>query len=124
MIILINVPSKNRHDDIHDRVIAHLTKTLARLVHRITSASVTLTDENGPRRGIDHQCRVNVVISGVGQFTTSAKHESPLAAVRLATARARRMILTRIKRPKALRGRSRKGAPKPVEFHTEKILPI
>lgn len=107
MKISINVPSDLKQSGFQDSIIGRITQTLARFSNRVASVNVTLTDENGPRGGIDKQCRVRIVMPGFRQLTTSAQHENPLAAVGRAADRARRIVLTKLKRPKALRMRNR-----------------
>jgi ribosome-associated translation inhibitor RaiA len=109
MRIKINAPSDANRHHFQDSVIEQLTKTLARFSNRITTVNVTLADENGPR-GIDKQCRVSIVMPRVGQLSASATHENPLAAVAEAADRARRVVLTKLKRPKSLQRRKRRSS--------------
>ena len=108
MRIQINAPSDAKRQHFQDSIIEQLTKTLARVSNRITSVNVTLTDENGPRGGIDKQCRVSIVMPRLGQLSASATHENPSAAVAQAADRVRRVVLTKLKRPKSLQGRKRR----------------
>jgi ribosome-associated translation inhibitor RaiA len=78
---------------------------LRRISHRIDHISITLTDDNGLRGGVDKQCRVRVEVRGLGVVTTDARHDNLLAAIDKALRRARRIILKRLKRRVA---RSRK----------------
>ncbi len=84
------------------------SNALARFTPRIAHVSVTIVDENGPKGGIDKLCRVNVLMPGLGTVTTSARHEKLMAAVSDAARRARRIVVTKLKRPNALRLRQRK----------------
>ena len=95
-----------------------MTKALARFSDRISSVNVALVDENGPRGGIDKLCRVSVVMPRLGQVSASAKHENPWAAVTEATDRVRRMILTKLKRPKTLQLRRRRNPSEPMPSET------
>lgn len=124
MIISVKAPSEPIADGFQKFAIERITKTLARLAHRVTSVDVRLTDENGPRGGIDKQCRVSVAASGLGLVTTSAKHENPRVAVRLATDRARRTLLTKLKRPTALRVRRHKNAREHSASHSDAALQV
>lgn len=110
MRIQISAPSDAKRHHFLDSVIEQLTKTLARFSKRITSVNVTLTDENGPRGGIDKQCRVSIVMPRLGQLSASATHENPSAAVAQAADRMRRVVLTKLKRPKSLQSRKRRSS--------------
>lgn len=110
MRISINAPSDAKRHYFEDSVIEQLTKTLARFSNRIMSVNVTLTDENRPRGGIDKQCRVSIVMQRLGQLSASATHENTSAAVAEAADRARRVVLTKLKRPKSLQRRKRRSS--------------
>lgn len=107
MKISVNAPSEPKRHDFESSVIGRLSKTLARFSHRITSVNVTLTDENGPRGGIDKLCRLSVVMPRLGELAASATHDNPFAAVAQAASRVRRIVLTKLKRPKSLQIRNR-----------------
>lgn len=93
--------------DAIDSIRMLLTSTLARFTPRIAQVSVLIADENGPKGGIDKLCRVNVQMPGLGMVTTTARHEKTMAAVSEAARRARRMVVTKLKRPQSLRNRQR-----------------
>lgn len=82
-----------------------LNIVLRRISDRIDHVSITLTDDNGLRGGVDKHCRVRGEVRGLGIVTTDARHENVLAAIEKALRRARRIILKRLKRRVA---RSRK----------------
>ncbi|QDS99552.1 hypothetical protein HG15A2_28760 [Adhaeretor mobilis] len=88
-----------------------LMKTLARFSDRITRVDVTLTDENGPRGGVDKRCRLSVIMPGNGELATSAKDENPWKAIDRAVRRARRIVVTKLKRPITLRTRGHQNEP-------------
>lgn len=109
MDITITHPSKVKHSGFRDSVAEQLRRTLARFSNRIARVDVTLTDENGPRGGVDKQCRVSVLMPGIGEIATTAKNESPWAAVAYAARRARRKVLTKLTRPRSQRKRHRRN---------------
>ena len=109
MNINVKAPDNTKRNDFQESVIDRLTRTLSRFSHQISRVNVTLTDENGPRGGVDKRCRVSVVMPSVGEFAASAKHENSWAAVAQATGRVRRKILTQLKRPHSLRKRLRRN---------------
>ena len=114
MKITIHAPLETGEVGFLDSITDRMTRTLARFSDRISSVEVAIVDENGPRGGIDKQCRVNVVMPRLGQVSASAKHENPWAAFKQATERVRRMILTKRKRPTALQVRRRKNLTEPM----------
>ncbi|MCA9180860.1 MAG: hypothetical protein KDA51_05385, partial [Planctomycetales bacterium] len=81
---------------------------LERISNRIDHVSMTLTDDDGSKGGVDKHCRVIVSVRGVGTITTAGRHEKVLAAIDMALRRARRVILSRFKRRAT---RSRKQHP-------------
>ncbi len=107
MRITINAPSDAMCLQYQDSVLEQLTKTLVRFSKRIASVNVTLTDEDGPRGGIDKLCRVSLVMPRLGQVSASARHESLPTAVAEAAVRVRRLVLTKLKRPKSVQRRKR-----------------
>ena len=119
MRISVNAPSEPKRHDFESSVIGRLSKTLARFSHRITSVNVTLTDENGPRGGIDKLCRVSVVMPRLGELAASATHDNPFAAVAQAASRVRRIVLMKLKRPKSHQIRNRKRRPESSESQSE-----
>lgn len=86
---------------------AALFSTFARFASRIEQVSVLVIDENGPRGGVDKVCRVTVRMLGHGTVVTTARREKLMAAVGEAAQRARRIVVTKLKRPHSLRLRRR-----------------
>ena len=116
MKISIHAPLEAAQLGFQDSITSRITRALARFSDHISTVDVAIVDENGPRGGIDKQCRVSVVMPRFGQVSASAKHENPWAAVTEATERVRRMILTKLKRPKALQVRRRKNPTEPMSL--------
>ncbi|APZ94259.1 hypothetical protein Fuma_03884 [Fuerstiella marisgermanici] len=106
MEISVTTPRRTR-STFRESVADRLAQALARFENRISEVSVTLSDTNGPRGGVDKECRVNVVMPGFDVLTTSARHENVWGAVAKATERARRIVLTKLKRPLAMRAERR-----------------
>ncbi len=61
---------------------------LGRFVGRISLVTVSLTDVNGPRRGMDKQCRLVVRLIPSGKVTIEEEHGDAATAVALAADRA------------------------------------
>ena len=103
------VPSpETRTDGFRESVADRLRQRFSRFSHRIAHIDVALTDENGPRGGADKQCRVRVLMHGLGEIATTARDDSVWAAIDQAVMRARRKVVTKIKRPRSLRERFRR----------------
>lgn len=90
-----------------DSIRTLLSSALARFNSRIEQVSVLVIDENGPRGGVDKICRVAVRMLGLGTVVTTARHGKFMAAVSEAAGRARRIVITKLKRPHSLRLRRR-----------------
>lgn len=108
MVVSVNVPLKAKQHDFSSTVIVRITRMFARISHRLSRVHVTLSDENGPRGGVDMQCRIAVMISGCGEIVSTATDANLWVAFDHAARRARRIVLTKIKRPQALRDRYRR----------------
>ncbi|MEQ9411787.1 MAG: hypothetical protein RIK87_28990 [Fuerstiella sp.] len=107
MQISVANPASRLSDVFRGAVGSRLQTALARFSNRITQVEATLSDENGPRGGVDKQCRVSVVMPGIGTISTSARHENLMAAVGQAARRARRIVITKLKRPSSVRAKRR-----------------
>ena len=94
---------------VRDSVVRRVKRALSRFSGRIAQVDVSITDENSSRGGVDKHCRIRVRMPGIKPFVATAKDESPWAAVTHAVNRARRMIMTKLKRPRSQRARSRRN---------------
>lgn len=93
-----------------------LGRKLGKFASSIERVSVRVTDDNGPRGGVDRVCNVKVVLSGLPSVVVEDRAVTPQAAFDLAlraTERAVRRSLDR-RRMKPL-GRRRPGARAPTE---------
>ncbi|MDF0677014.1 MAG: hypothetical protein P0120_22165 [Nitrospira sp.] len=94
-----------------------LSVKLGKFANSIERVSVRVEDVNGPRSGIDHVCRIKVVLSGLPSVVYEAQGEFPDAAIRSAlvgTERAvRRSLNRRRKQPIKVGARSRTSATRP-----------
>ena len=55
-------------DELRDLVTRRLELALDTFKGRIETASVYLTDMNGPRRGVDKLCQITVRVQGIGDL--------------------------------------------------------
>ena len=94
-------------DDLRNHVDRRLRFALTRFGSRIRRLSVGLTDVNGPRGGVDIQCRVQAVLASGDTLVVRAVRTDPFTAVAGASERIAHTIMRRLDRRKdARRGRA------------------
>ena len=71
---------------------------LARFGDRLARARVRIVDLNGPDGGIDMECLVEVMVTGVGVLLVKAVAASPYTAIDVATDRMRGVVARRVRR--------------------------
>jgi hypothetical protein len=79
-------------------VLSRIRFIWARLAHRVRSAVVSFDDLNGPRGGLDVQCRIKLVLRPGDEVNVSATAAFPGAAAGQAAERALRCVRARIRR--------------------------
>lgn len=57
---------------------------LGKYAPSIEHVHVRLEDLNGPKGGVDHECRIQVMLSGLGQIVVKDRHMDVIAAFDLA----------------------------------------
>lgn len=124
MRITVSTSLEPRRSTLRALIQSLLANTLQRFSTRISQVSVLVTDENGPRGGVDKLCRIHLLVPGMGAVTTTARHERPLVAVAEAARRARRVVVDKLKRPRSLRARRRSTDPwqLPLDTHNDSSL--
>lgn len=100
MEIQLQIRTKNfrLHYKIREELERLVRVALARFVGRISHVTVGLADLNGPRRGIDKQCRLVVRMIPARKVTIEERHADIGAAVALAADRARWNVGRELKR--------------------------
>jgi ribosome-associated translation inhibitor RaiA len=73
-----------------------LTFALGRLAGRVRGVRVTLVDVNGPRGGVDKQCRAVVDLSGAGSVVVAHRADRWAGAVDGAAGRLARAVRRRL----------------------------
>lgn len=76
--------------DLTSLVARRLGFALARFVHSIERVRVTFSDRNGPRGGVDKECRIEVGAVGVPVIIAGGVATSVAGALDVAAARASR----------------------------------
>ena len=77
-----------------------LQSALSRFESKIDSIQLTLRDNNGPRGGIDQQCRVHVHLNDGTDITVSEVQASLFAAVASVADRVAHTVMRRLERRK------------------------
>lgn len=99
-------------DAIQEEMERRIRFALGRFVGRISLVTVGLADLNGPRRGMDKQCRLVVRLIPAGKVTIEEKHADASTAVALAADRAGWNVGRELKRQRDARtGRRSSGMP-------------
>ena len=71
-----------------------IQRALGRFTHKINEAIVTFEDLNGPRGGMDIQCRLRLLLHPRGEINVSAVDATAYLALRDAAQRAKRQVKT------------------------------
>lgn len=95
-----NVPGSA---DIISHVDRRLSFCLSRMEHEIERVDVTLSDLNGPKAGVDKQCKVVIKPIGLRKIVVTEKQQSIQLAVDVSLARAGRSLVRKLKRKTLLR---------------------
>lgn len=101
--------------EVADRTVDRVRAALERYGQFIREASVRLTDENGPRGGVDQSCVVRVALRGAPDVTIRERGERPLAAVGAAMKRVRRAVSERINARARIGRRERRPPDEPAD---------
>lgn len=65
---------------------------LTRFTTHVRETSLSLSDPNGPRSGVDKRCVLRVVLKGLPEVVVQETHQSAEQAIRFAVARAARSV--------------------------------
>jgi ribosome-associated translation inhibitor RaiA len=97
--------------DLMSHIRRRLHSALGRFARAIERVEVRLTDENGPRNGIDQRCKL-VLVPARGRPVLVTEHldADPFAAVGRAAERAGRAFARALERRRARRTRRPRGA--------------
>jgi putative sigma-54 modulation protein len=113
MYLQIRAKNFRLHDTDREEMERRLQFALTRFDGRIFQVTVGLADLNGPRGGVDKQCRLVVKLASSGKVTIEETHASASAAVALAAERAGRAVGRELKRRRAARHHRRSIARSP-----------
>jgi hypothetical protein len=87
---------------------------LGKFASSIERVSVRVEDVNGPRGGVDHACRVKVVLSGLPSIVVVEQDPSLAAAIDRALGGAERAVRRAVRRRRMKSLKVRRGAGEPV----------
>ena len=86
-----------------------LVFSLGRLGRRVEKVLVWVEDTNGPKGGIDKQCRVAVVVPRSTTAVMEGRGSNLIVAINRAVAKANRYVADRLKEPHWINLSARKG---------------
>ena len=92
MKMQISVRNMTLTDAQRDRIERRLYFTLGRFAPRISSLEMILQDENGPRGGLDKNCRVIVRLRGANDVVVEGRGEETASVVDRTADRAGRAV--------------------------------
>lgn len=98
-------------DEMSRQLGSRLAFALARFDQRIRSVTAILMDLNGPKGGIDKECRLVITLRPRGRVTIKQAAGDFETAIALATGRARHAVSRLLKRRRKVRGKSRRALP-------------
>ncbi len=79
-------------DHVRAHAVHRLHFALARFAHRVIRARVRLVDVNGPRGGVDIQCRIQVSGTGIGTVVVTGVAANPYTAIDRTAKRIQRLV--------------------------------
>ncbi len=98
---------------LHDRERLYIRRKLgdklAKAASSIERVSVRITDENGPRGGVDQVCRIKVVIAGLPSVIVERRAATLVVAVDAAIRAAERAVMSTVRRRKSKPRRASKA---------------
>jgi ribosome-associated translation inhibitor RaiA len=94
MKIQVNTQNVLLADWMRELMEQRIQRVLGRFTHRVEKAIVTFEDLNGPRGGLDTQCRLRLLLRPRGEVNVSAVGASVYMALRDAAQRAKRRLKT------------------------------
>lgn len=83
---------------LRDHIVRRAHFCLARFGERVSSVTIRLSDENGPRRGVDRVCRVAAKLRGGEPFVVEDRDSKLTLAVDNALHRTARNVARRMER--------------------------
>jgi len=86
-----------------DHVVRRLRFALDRTHQSVNAVVVRITDQNGPKGGIDKQCRIQLRIPGLPPVVVNGKAASILEAVDVTAHRAAQAIARHLERSRRIR---------------------
>jgi ribosome-associated translation inhibitor RaiA len=98
-------------DDDRALIRRKLGAKLGKLAASIERVTVRMTDENGPRGGVDHLCNVKVVLSGLPSVVVERRDASPHVAIDLALRATEQAVRRSVSRRRMKPLRRRRSTP-------------
>ena len=102
MKLNINFQNMQGGGDIIDYIDHRVSFAFARTRHEIDNTKITITDINGPKGGVDKQCKVIIKPRGMKPIVIAEKRESVRNAIDRCLTRASHSINRKLKRKRSL----------------------
>ena len=115
MRLHIRYPGHSLTEDLAVYVDRQLRFALRRFADRVARVDVTLRDQNGPKGGVDQECKIHVQLTTRARLRVKETRDDAFAAVALASDRIAHAIgrhVDRIRRPR--RARASQALPEAV----------
>jgi ribosome-associated translation inhibitor RaiA len=96
---------------LHAYAMRRMSFAVRRFAHRVRRVTVRLTDENGPRGGVDSRCAITAELSGRAPLFVEATAAWPFAAITDAAARLNEALRRHVERTTSHRVRSSPAYP-------------
>ena len=92
MRLFIRCKNVRLTEAVRERIRVRLAALLARFAHRVGDVTASLADMNGPKGGVDKQCRLVVRLRPKGEVTIEETDRNLFAAISRASERIKRTV--------------------------------
>lgn len=119
----MKIDIQSRHFELTEGLKAHIKRklqfALSRMESHITAISISLSDENGPKGGVDKHCRLQVCLTNMGDVVIKETQTDLFTAIDRAMQRANRSVARNIDRQQRQQKHQSKFQ---LEFNEQDIL--
>lgn len=98
----INVRNLSRNEAMLNHIHHRFSFAFSRISNHIESAAITVADINGPKGGVDKQCKLSIKPVGLNPIVVTEKRDNVRQAVDRCFARASQAINRKLKRKQGL----------------------
>lgn len=98
----INFRKINRSKEITDYINSRISSAFSRAEDNIESTSLTVSDINGPKGGIDKECTIIIKAAGIKSIVISEQQSKIYAAIDRCISRASQSLMKQLQRRKKI----------------------